>query len=63
MHISNCTQNTHGDKNIHNLNRKSSCTQRINESKEDKYKYLEVGKQGIKEKQTQSMGIQIIKGR
>ncbi len=63
MHISNCTHNTHGNKNIHNLSRESSCTQRINESKEDKQRYLEVGRRGIKEKQTQSLGIQIIKGR
>jgi hypothetical protein len=35
----------------------------LNESRENKQRYLEVGRQGIKGKQTQTMGIQIIKGR
>jgi hypothetical protein len=53
------TYKTHGNKNIHNLSRKLIHRQWINESTEDRLKYLEVGRQIILEgKQTQSMGTQ-----
>jgi hypothetical protein len=57
------THKTHGKKNIHNWNKRLKRKQRIDESKEDKQRYLEVGRKGIKGKQTQTMCIQIIKGR
>jgi hypothetical protein len=63
IHISKYTQNTHETKNIHNWNKELKSKQRIDESKEDKQRYLEVGRKGIKGKQTQTMCIQIIKGR
>jgi len=63
IHISKYTQNTHENKNIHNWNKELKSKQRIDESKEDKQRYLEVGRKGIKGKQTQTMCIQIIKGR
>ncbi len=63
IHISNYTQNTYENKNIHNWNKELKHKQIIDESNEDKQRYLEVGRKGIKGKQTQTMCIQIIKER